>query len=90
MEVIFTKLIEQLPSAAAIIIVVVYFITYIGKRDVQENKRSEQTLTILTELAKSVNTVSTKQDQHHDAMMAAVSDMRTVTRRNRGGGNDRS
>lgn len=78
---IFIKLIEQLPSAAAIIVVVVYFIRYIQRRDEQERDRSNKTLEILSGLSVLVNTVSAKQDAHHIAMMDAVNDMRNATRR---------
>lgn len=76
-----TKLVEQLPSAVAIIVVVVYFIRYIQKRDEQENIRQEKTLTILTNISVSQERLVSNQSAHHTAMLDAVSDMRSVTRR---------
>ena len=81
MEPVIIKLIEQLPSAAAIIIVVVYFIRYIQKRDEQETSRNSKTLEALSNLAIAVNSVAVNQTAHHSAMLDAVSDMRSVTRR---------
>jgi hypothetical protein len=78
---ILAKLIEQLPSAVAIIIVVVYFIRYIQKRDEQETERSNKTLETLSNMAVAINTIAKNQESHHSSMLDAVSDMRSVTRR---------
>jgi hypothetical protein len=85
MESIFTKLIEQLPSAVAIIIVVVYFIRYIGKRDEQEFKRGESTTTILTNLSVIVANLAEKQETNHEYIVKALGDMKSATRRRKDG-----
>ena len=87
MEAVITKLIEQLPSAAAIIIVVVFFIRYIQRRDEHESTKSMKYLEILSGLTQTINGILQKQDAHHAAMLDAVNDMKLVTRRRK---NERS
>ena len=79
-DTVVAKLVEQLPSSAAIIVVVVYFIRYIQKRDDSEKDKTNKYLQVLSELLVGINTVVTKQDAHHSAMMDAVSDMRSTIR----------
>ena len=81
MEDVITKLISQMPSAVAIIIVVVYFIRYIRQRDIQEREREDKTLEVLTGLAVAINTVAKQQEAHHASMTDAVADMRNAVRR---------
>lgn len=82
------ELIKQLPSAVAIIIVVVYFIRYIQKRDEQETSRNNKTLEILSNMSVAISTVANKQDAHDKAFSEAVADMRTVTRRRKNDNSD--
>jgi len=81
MDTVIAELIKQLPSAVAIIVVVVYFIRYIQKRDEQETARNNKTLEILSGMSVAVSTVALKQDAHEKAMSDAIADMRVVTRR---------
>ena len=81
MEAIFTELLKNLPSAAAVIITVVYFIRYIEKRDDKESKRDETITHVLTNLSVAVNTLAERQTESHEFLKSAIVEMRTITRR---------
>jgi len=51
------------------------------RRSVQDDTRNKETLTVLSEMTKVIADVSVNQEQHHKAMLDAVSQMRNATRR---------
>jgi hypothetical protein len=80
MESILGELIKQAPSAVATLIVVIYFVNYITKRDVQETKKSDANIAAITKLTMTITAVSENQASHHDAMIVAIRDMKQETR----------
>jgi hypothetical protein len=92
MDAIWSELIKALPGTAAVIAVVVYFIRYIEKRDVQETKKSESFTVALsmfgdtiTKLTEAITVVAKNQDSHNSEMRGAIQDMRSATRRRKDG-----
>jgi hypothetical protein len=80
MDAIITKLVEQLPSAVAILIVVVYFIRYIEKRDASDTIKNEKTVQAIDALATKINDVKNTLDIHHALTLDAVNDMKRTVR----------
>jgi hypothetical protein len=85
MDVFWSELVKSIPSAAAVILVVVYFIRYIEKRDDQEYKRGESTAQILTNLSVIVAGLAEKQESNHSYIVNALGEMKSVTRRRKDG-----
>lgn len=83
MEAMFAKLVEQLPSAAAILVVVILFIQYIDRRDKAEALKNNETLTALQQLTSAIGTMKNSIDVHHAVTMDAIGDMRKTVAYNR-------
>lgn len=77
------KLIEQLPSAAAILIVVFYFIGYIERRDQSEIEKDNKFFTVLTDLVGHIATISEAQKNHDTSMNNAITEMKNLTTQRR-------
>ena len=84
MDAIVTKLVEQAPTSVALIVVVVYFISYLEKRD-------RAVTGALDKITDRLQSLENNQIEHNTSMLAAVNEMRsrvTTNRRARKGGSD--
>lgn len=84
MDAIVTKLVEQAPTSVALIVVVVYFINYLEKRD-------RAVTGALDKITDRLQSLENNQIEHNTSMLAAVNEMRsrvTTNRRARKGGSD--
>ena len=69
MDAVITKLVEQAPTSVALIVVVVFFINYLEKRD-------KAITAALDKITERLQSLEGNQIKHNTSMVAAVSEMR--------------